>query len=201
MKFFMVCLMLFMITIPAVAQEETLVAGDLESGGFGGPVIKLGSFNGETGVLVGGRGGWIINHTFIIGFGGYGLTNRVLANSTGPLGERYMNLGYGGLELEYIPESNKLVHYSFMLLLGAGGVSFRNNDWEDWHWPDDNSHYKADAFFIAEPQVNATLNITKWFRMSGGLSYRFVEGLESTISTNKNLSGISGGLTFRFGKF
>lgn len=201
MKKVLSLLLLSFIAIPALAQEETLVAGDLESGGFGGPVIKVGSFNGKTGILVGGRGGWIINHTFIIGLGGYGLTNRVLANSTGPLGERYMNLGYGGLELEYIPESNKLVHLSFMALIGAGGVTYRNNDWEDWHWPDDDSRYRADAFFIAEPQVNATLNITSWFRMSGGVSYRFVEGLESNISTNKDLSGLSGGLTFRFGKF
>lgn len=159
MKKVLCFLLLSFIAIPALAQEETLVAGELESGGFGGSVIKVGSFNGKTGILVGGRGGWIINHTF------------------------------------------KFVHLSFMALIGAGGVTYRNNDCEDWHWPDDNSRYRADAFFIAEPQVNATLNITTWFRMSGGLSYRFVEGLESNISTNKDLSGLSGGLTFRFGKF
>lgn len=201
MKKVLFLLLLSFIAIPTLAQEETLIEGDIESGGFGGPVVKFGSFNGETGVLVGGRGGWIINHKFVIGIGGYGLANKVRANSTGPLGEQYMNFGYGGLELEYIPESNQLTHLSFMLHIGAGGITYRNNDWEDWHWPDDNSRYRADAFFIAEPQVNATLNITTWFRISGGIAYRFISGLESTISTNKNLSGLSGALTFRFGKF
>ena len=64
------------------AQEETLLgSSEVTHGGFGGPVIKYTQIKGEPAVLVGGRGGWIINHTFIIGGGGYGLVNDIKANN------------------------------------------------------------------------------------------------------------------------
>jgi hypothetical protein len=60
------------------AQEQTLVGnGEISNGGFGGPVIKYTQIKNEPAILVGGRGGWIINHTFVIGGGGYGLANQI----------------------------------------------------------------------------------------------------------------------------
>jgi len=186
---------LLLITLPLLAQEETLVKGDIESGGFGGPVVKFGTFNGELGVLVGGRGGWIINHSFILGGGGYGLANNVRAKTLGPNGERYVNFGYGGLELEYIPQSDKLVHLSFMVLIGAGGVGWRDED------VGVSRNSEGDAFFIVEPAVHATLNVTKYFRISAGASFRVISGVNSDVSSNASLGGPSAVLTFRFGKF
>jgi hypothetical protein len=189
--------LLFLVTYPAIGQEEeTLIEGTIESGGFGGPVVKIGNLNGETGVLVGGRGGWIINHSFILGGGGYGLATNVRAKTLGPNGERYLTFGYGGLELEYVPESNKLTHISIMTLIGAGGLGWRDHD-VFISGRDEN----VDAFFVLEPAVNVTLNITTFFRISAGGSYRYITGLTSEASTNANLSGPLAVLTFRFGKF
>jgi hypothetical protein len=190
-----IVLLLYIGTGFAVAQEETLISGDIESGGFGGPVVKLGSFNGETGVLVGGRGGWIINHSFIIGGGGYGLANDVKARTPGPNGDRYLNFGYGGLELEYIWEPNRLTHYSVLMLIGAGGLSWRDDNVRMGITPEN------DDFFVLEPEVNFTVNVTTYFRISAGASYRLISGVQSGASTNADLSGPSGVLTLRFGKF
>jgi len=195
MKTFALVTALLLIALPVLAQEETLISGKIESGGFGGPVVKFGVFNGETGILVGGRGGWIINHTFILGGGGYGLTNNVNAKMLGPNGERYVNFGYGGLELEYIPQSDKLVHLSFMMLIGGGGVGWRDEDMAVGH------NSASDAFFIVEPAVNATLNVTPFFRISAGASFRMITGVNSSVSSNASLGGPSGILTFRFGTF
>ena len=41
-----------------------------------GPAIRFTQIDGDFGVLVGGRGEWIINHRFVLGGGGYGLTNQ-----------------------------------------------------------------------------------------------------------------------------
>jgi hypothetical protein len=180
----------------AFAQEETLINGPIENGGFGGPVLKIGSFNGETAILVGGRGGWIVNHSFIIGGGGYGLVSNVKAKVLGPFGERYLNFGYGGLELEYVSNPDRLINFSFQTLIGAGGLSWRDDEMKaGLHISD------TDTFFIVEPGVNATLNVTPYFRISGGVSYRFISGVQSAASSNPDLSGPSGVLTFRFGKF
>jgi len=188
----LMCIAIF----PAFAQDETLIDGPIESGGFGGPVIKVGSFNGEAGMLVGGRGGWILNHSFIIGGGGYGLVNNVKAKVLGPYGERYLNFGYGGLELEYVSHPHRLVNFSFQTLIGAGGLSWRDPDVKVGMRDSDN-----DTFFIVEPGVNVTINVTTYFRLSGGVSYRYISGVQSPASNDVDLSGPSGVLTFRFGKF
>lgn len=73
-------LLFAIITLPVFAQEQTLIgSGEIENGGFGGPVVKVTSINGESAVFVGGRGGWIINHTFVLGGAGYGLVTNVNA--------------------------------------------------------------------------------------------------------------------------
>jgi len=188
-------LLLCFFTLPLLAQEETLIDGEIENGGFGGPVVKFGSINGEAGIFVGGRGGWIINHTFIVGGGGYGLANDVKANVTGPYGQRYLNFGYGGVELEYIAQSDRLIHFSVMTLIGGGAVG----------WRDDSVRSGMDAgndtFFVVEPAAQVNLNVTKYFRMSAGVSYRYISGVSSSAATNADLSGPSAVLTFRFGKF
>ena len=77
MKNLIIILLAVLLSYPAMAQDETLVSGKTESGGYGGPLCKMGQINGETGIFVGGQGGWIINHRFVLGGTGYGLVNDV----------------------------------------------------------------------------------------------------------------------------
>jgi hypothetical protein len=192
---------LLLTALPALGQEETLVGGqDIEHGGYGALVVKSSKINNEFALLMGVRGGWIINHTFSLGLAGYGLVNNVHALVQGPVGERFVNVGYGGLDLEFILDSDRLVHISFHSLIGAGGLGFRRAWDEDWNeGPFAAQHYNA--FFIAEPAVNVDLNVTSWFRLSAGMSFRLISGVESSASSNHNLKGPSGMLTLRFGSF
>jgi hypothetical protein len=90
----------------AFSQQETLISNEnLTLGGYFSPVVKFSSVHDNLGVFVGGRGGLILNHSVAIGFGGYGLASYVEALNRGPLGERYMEMGYGGLDIEYIFKS------------------------------------------------------------------------------------------------
>ena len=123
----LVFLLVLVFTSPVLAQEATLINGEIESGGFGGPVLKVTSINGENAVMVGGCGGWIINHSFVLGGGGYGLVTDVHAKATDSIHQN-IEMGYGGLELEYIPSSNDLFHLSVGLLVGAGGIGYRHGD-------------------------------------------------------------------------
>ena len=75
MKFsVLLAVLLLFLSQSSRAQEETLMgSGEIASGGFGAPVVKFTEITGDPAVLVGGRGGWIVNHTFVLGAGGYGL--------------------------------------------------------------------------------------------------------------------------------
>jgi hypothetical protein len=192
-----VLLFLFMTTtVTALAQEQTLISGDIESGGFGGPAVKITRLNGETGVLVGGRGGWIVNHKFVLGGGGYGLVTNVKAKTTDSIHQN-IELGYGGLDLEYIASSDDLLHLSLGLLIGGGGIAYKdeNDNFMDAH------HRAMKGFFVLEPNVAANLNVTHFFRLAAGLSFRYINGLNSTLSTNADLSGPSVFFMLKFGTF
>jgi hypothetical protein len=190
--------MLAVSTVPA--QQRTLISSEEFSlGGYFSPVVKLSTVNDQFGVFVGGRGGLIINHAFAIGFGGYGLANYVDAINRGPLGERYMEMGYGGLDIEYIYSPHNLVHFSFSTLIGGGGVLFNERSWGSDYW--DDRDRTVNGFFIVEPAVNVDLNVTTFLKTSIGASYRLVNGLKSDVSTNNELSGPSVMLSVRVGKF
>ena len=61
------------------AQEETLLNGDVASGYFGGPVLKITEVNNKISYMIGARGGWIVNKKYVFGLGGYGLISAVSA--------------------------------------------------------------------------------------------------------------------------
>lgn len=216
------CVLIMLCAMPLYAQEDYLLgSSSIEHGGYGALVTKFTSINGRFGLVMGVRGGWIIDHTFAVGIAGYGLVSNVKANAPGPNGEPYVGLGYGGLDLEYIYRSNDLVHASIHTLIGAGAVGFRNNIWAhaggrpegvwDPHWTtawDRNWEYENDpwphnynVFFIVEPGANVDVNITRWFRTSFGATFRLVSGVSSAASSNRDLSGPSGSVAFRFGSF
>jgi len=178
-----------------VIAQETLISGEMESGGFGGPVVKLGTVNGESGIFVGGRGGWIVNHTFVLGGGGYGLVNRINARRPSRNGFQYFQMGYGGLEVEYISEWEKLIHLSLQVLVGGGGVYYSGAENGMAH------NQEQDAFFVLEPAVHANLNVTSRFVVSLGMSYRYISGVTHPATSNADLGGLNTVLTFRFGKF
>ncbi|MBN1997519.1 hypothetical protein JW935_08210 [candidate division KSB1 bacterium] len=178
------------------AQEETLLGGDdVDFGGFGGPVWKVGMINGKAGVFSGGRGGLIINHSFIIGGGGYSSMSDIKTDMTAEGTDKpiYLNMYYGGLEMEYIGRPGRLFHYNFMVLLGPGTVNLVT------HEP--NEEYANSKFFVIEPGVNAELNVSSWMRVGIGAGYRIIFGTDLPDLTDEDMSGISAALTLKFGSF
>ena len=195
MRRLMVFLFLLIMGASAQAQDETLISGKIESGGFGGPVLKITEINDETGIMVGGRGGWIINHTFVIGGGGYGLANDIKAKDVISVQKLYLDMGYGGLEMEYIINSSRLIHLSFHTLIGAGGINYEGRGGR-FDYNDD-----PDAFFVAEPGANVMLNVTEFLRVGVGVSYRYINGVDLVGLKDTDLDGASANLTLKFGKF
>lgn len=181
----------------AQEEEETLFGSfeDPSFGGFGGPALKVTTLNGELGLLTGGRGGLIVDNTWLIGGGGYGLVTNVEGDYRDPATGAVPDLefSYGGFELEYVARSNALVHDSYYLLLGGGSVAYRDQD----RW----GAFDRDEFFVAELAANLELNVTEYFRLALGAGYRACVGSDFGDLDFADLSGPEATLTFKFGYF
>ena len=176
--------------VMAKAQDQTLLSGNATYGGFGGPVVKLARIAGRDAVMVGGRGGLIVNGTFIIGGGGTGWRTESIRGSDGAAYQ--LDVGYGGVDLEYIHRTHQLVHFAVQLSLGGGRAT---------QGPAGGGPSRHVSFLIAEPGLHLELNVTKGFRVGAGVSYRFVSGLELPAFSNADLRGAAATLTFKLGKF
>lgn len=186
-----------LLAVGAFLGSETLDAQEagLRHGGFGAPVVKLTEVDGKFGVLLGGRGGWIIDQSVVIGGGGYGLANRGsfegIENDAGDPGG--LEMAYGGLEVAYLHRPRGPVHFSLGMLVGWGGVTWT---------PDGPSGTSVDdAFFVVEPEVDVVLNATRVFQIALGASYRLARGVELFELRDADLSGLAGVVAIRFGSF
>jgi len=193
LRYVLACLLL---STPVCAQE-TLISGDVDFGGYGGPFLQLTSINEQFGVLVGGGGGVIIDHTISIGGAGYGLANDVTEENA-PASRPYLDVGYGGVFIQYIHRSDDLIHFTGGFLIGGGGVGYRRSTSVDGS---DVGSQMNDAFFVLEPGVESVLNVTRYFRVAVGGGYRYVAGIETPGLSNSDIAGPVLKVMFNFGSF
>ncbi|MCB0396955.1 MAG: hypothetical protein KDD36_09895 [Flavobacteriales bacterium] len=177
-------------------EIQTLFSKGIKNGGYGAPVLKLTHIDNQLALLVGGQGAWVIDHTFGFGLFGYGLASQV--RQVNDQGEKLgMEMGYGGFLLEPILMSNYVVHVTFPIALGAGGVAYFENERFDVNY-----YYRdAEAFFIAEPGMNVELNMTRHLRFIMGGSYRFVSKMDLSQEGYDELEGASLFAGFKLGVF
>jgi hypothetical protein len=100
---------------------------------------------------------------------------------------RDIELGYGGLELEYINSSDKLIHFTVYLLIGGGGLS--------------GLALNEESVFVLEPAINGELNVTDYFRFHAGAGFRWVSGVDSPGVESSDLSSFYAQITLKFGTF
>lgn len=187
-----VFVLVFMFSI--YAHAESLFSSGSLSGVFGGPIAKYTKINNEDALIVGARGGWVFNSMFSVGGGAYGLMNDIPINAAQP-DTNFINLGYGGIILEYIGMSDNIIHWQVNTLIGTGVVSTRNG----------NDTGKNDMIFILEPGIDGVLNISSTIRINAGISYRYISGIDpnnfSGYLAKNDLSNLSVGLAVMFGSF
>ena len=186
----------------AQAAEPTLIGSRITNGGYGAPVQRLSVISGNSVLFTGVEGGWIVDHHFVLGGAGYGLATQNVRNAGSPLRDSkgrtpVVEMGYGGVTLGYVAQPTKLVHLSIQTLVGGGGITYDVTDISGVR-PEDAPN---DAFFVAEPSVQAELNVTSFFRIALGGGYRFVSGARLDGLRDASLSGGSASLAFKFGRF
>jgi len=179
-------------------STQTLLGSTVRHGGFGALVYGYTSFNDELVYFSGTRGAWILNlselHALHIGLSGYRTKDVDPVDWPHPgIAEPKLRTNYGGLELEYVNKSYRLVHVGGQLLIGSGNVRFDDRDID--------VESTRDSYFVLQPGVNAFVNVTRWFRISGGLHYRYASNVTLDGTDDSNLSGLTCMVNLRFGKF
>ncbi|TDN96716.1 hypothetical protein [Sunxiuqinia elliptica] len=204
----LICLLLLGSSVTAQSEQyannqeefKTIFSNKRSNGGYGALSVAYSEIDNKDAIIVGARGGWIINHSLAIGLGGYGFANDINYDNLFNDNRDY-NLagGYGGLFVEPIIGPKLPVHISIPILFGFGGVSYveHHNNWDYWWSTDD----KSDVYFVFEPAIELEFNVTRHFRLAATASYRFTSDIEMLYTDPDILEGLTAGLVFKFGKF
>lgn len=210
-------LLLSLIAIPAFAQRDdrpmrTLLSKgqDIAHGGWGGPSAHFTRMLDQDALLVGARGGWIINHRLTIGLAGHGLVTYV----GNPAYDAYLHdigrtpghrsrfdMGYGGLLIEPVVAYSAPIHISLPVIIGAGGCAYSwdgqtGGDFDPRFYSDD-----AQAFFVVEPGIDLELNVIPLLRVGVGASYRYTSDLDLPGTAKDALHGLNLGVNVKVGRF
>ncbi|HIC16722.1 TPA: hypothetical protein EYO77_01270 [Candidatus Poribacteria bacterium] len=199
---------IYFITFSSVAEEtETFLQEKLRVKGFGSPIVKMTQVHGEFDLIIGARGAVLLNRAFAIGIGAYSLASSIHVAET----KSNFEMEYAGLVLEFVFPPDKRVHLSANTLIGWGGLNNaadRNwmyyNDYDAYYGDDRyyaNHNPVDDSFMVIEPELDLELNMTTFFRLSLGVSYRYVSGVGLMPLTNADLKGLAAVFTFKVGKF
>ncbi len=188
-KFFALMLITAALVYGAEEDKTLFGNGDINHGGFGAHISEFTSIDGEYAYVSGWKGAWVINRTFSVGFTSMNISTDV--NSRDSL---ILDMGFSGLEFEYIYRSEDLLHIGGKLLLASGTMELEREDSED-----ERTVVADDHIFVMQPTVTGEVNIARWFRIGAGFGYRIVQDVEMPGFEAADLSGPSGHITLKFG--
>lgn len=200
MKRILFVLLVCVLVAPARGQMETLFGEDVSYGGFGAGVLKLSAINEEPAFFRGFRAGWIINmqgHSIALGGGYYVLENSIPAALERPDDQPLppLDVSYGGVETEYVYRTTELIHLFVPALIGSGSVTY------EFARTGEDAAEVSEDFFVLEPAVGAEVNLFRWLRLSGAVSYRWVDGIEIDGTSEERLSNLTGTVMLKLGWF
>ncbi len=182
-------------------DTETLVN---KKGGFGA-FLEFNTqplfIQNQPGIMMGGGFSLVFGHSLNLGFSGYGLISDIQSSVADTNGNfYYLQNGFGGMTIEPVLFSKKLVHVSFPILFGMGATSLTQGSLYDSDTYDA-SRYNTEMYFIARPGVNVEINLLRVLRLDLGIAYRFSSGYQLQNISSSQLSGLSGNIGIKLGWF
>lgn len=202
--------------LPSAAAAQTpspaspLKIEPIDSGFVVAPDARFTEVNDKFATLAGVYGGWLTDRTLLVGAGGYWLANRddnfklqyfggVGSWTIGPRRKVGLRAGalvgggsatlaktYGDLFGEIPAGAPGLSRDHGLSSRGRGGSPITSTTLVRVN----------EDFFIAEPQVNAVMSLTKWLHLDAGIGYRLIGGADLL---NEDLRGISGSVALQLG--
>ncbi|MEM6829264.1 MAG: hypothetical protein AAF551_02025 [Bacteroidota bacterium] len=190
---------------PEDEKIKSLINTENDLNGFGGIDLKVGDFKNERSLMVGGCGGLVINRRFLFGIAGYGLAKDVEFNGFVPQKDtvKTLNLfgGYGGILVGATIAPKELVHISIPIVLGAGAFEIEDQHFFSDGLSDREFVIENSVFFIIEPGLEIEFNVSSHFRLGFGATYRYITDLELINLSDEEVTGATGMVSLRFGRF
>ena len=194
MKKYICVILIGIFSLPLFAQEETLVGGNARVGWYFASTTRFTTINDEMATLDGWRAVLTLNKTWTLGMTSVELDeNDVPAPITWNNQAVYMDLDYHGLEIGHIWNSDRVAHFTADLLLALGVI--------DYNAKGAGKRWSQDLVGVIEPTVQMEVNVVRWMRIGLGAGYRYVTAIDIEGLSSGDVSGPSGILTFKFGKF
>ena len=192
-------LVIALVPLRVAAQTTPSAPGPMifepvRSGWLAAPDFKITEVDHRTSELVGGYAGRITDDTFFIGGGGYWMANQ----------SRDREMAYGGLVVQWLARTNARLGFSVKGLVGGGAATLsgltllRDNDDRD----DRRGRITTirgrhnQAFFVAEPEADVLVRLTRHMRLTVGAGYRFTT---SERGGDSRLRGAVGTLGLQIG--
>lgn len=194
------CTLFAVMFVPVWSQVAAQEMPGKSTGGssyFGAPVLKYTVIRDQGVVMAGGRGGWNITPSFLIGAGIYTNLSEVNAPEgalpylTGPLDLKFDTFG---LELEYAHRPASQMYFTLGMFLGGGAVRFvkdKTNEQQD----------ETDIAALLEPSAGLEWKITDWLHLHLAASYRFVFGVDQPGLKDKDFTGPAVSFAAKIGRF
>lgn len=157
-------------------SQGPMIFEPIRSGWLVAPDAKITEIDGRTSELVGGYGGRITDNTFFVGGGGYWMANQT----------RDREMAYGGLVLQWLARTSAPLGFSVKGLVGGGATTLSQTITPLPRRPgiDDNRRDTIagrsvqirthQGFFVAEPEADMLVRLTRHMRLTVGAGYRFI---------------------------
>ncbi|MCP4457276.1 MAG: hypothetical protein GY816_04500 [Cytophagales bacterium] len=180
---------------------RTLSGSMSHSGGFGALSFRSTTFSGETMVLAGLRGGWIINRTLGFGLEAHGIIPTAKYSDIDTAGDVIALGGYGGMFLELIFFSNEVVHITVPVSGGAGWMGYSYDFDGNNPQTSGDDLVDEDVFWYVEPGVGLEVNLSRSFRLAFGASKRLTQDLDLINTDESAFDRTSYFITLKVGGF
>jgi hypothetical protein len=183
----------------SVVEPETLVgqpqaARAQLTGWFIAPTFATTSFANTLAYSPGLRAGLYLNRRLAVGLAVNGLALRESHFEE----HRASDVGtYGGLLLQYIVQSNRLVHVAVESTIGTGRWCNEVGDGKNGT----HDGCEGRTFLAFEPVANVEVNVARHLRIATGVGYRFAAAASGNGPDSRDMSGLVARTSVVFGSF
>lgn len=191
-----------MLTMAALLATLSLSAQSAQQakpsvGGYGAGLAEITTVNGRVALNVGGHGGVLLNHKWMIGASGH----NIFFEQKEATGYRDFQFAYYGIMTEYRFKPSARVHAAIGVTAGGGFLQqkiYTNNNGGERNvsWVKD-GHWTA----VVHPTVSLNVKLLSFMQARAHVGYRFTGDVDATKYNGNRLNGVGAGVGLAFGAF